>query len=200
MEHDKGKEPDAPASEEPKAKPAADGSLRDPKGRFVRGGPAPKGAGRPKGSTAEERALRDELLDGLRKAGLVVVPLSPTAGEFWQANVEGLGEHVLALARRHPGLMETLSKSGEAFAYIGIGTFVAGVIYAIAVDFGRASPDGVVPNVLGVTDAYDASHDDEGATYGVEQSDGPAVDLPAPAEQPIARPVVMEPVRATVSR
>lgn len=129
-------------------------------------------AGRRGAAARSERAVlsqvRRSVAEGVGKGGAILLPLSPLPGAYMVATAEDLADTVVRLAERNPALLASLAKTTVAMDYVALGSWIAGLIVAAGVQYGRIPLDSPMAAPFGIAELYD-----EVATM-YEQAEGPA--------------------------
>ena len=91
---------------------------------------------------------------------MVTMLALPTTGHVIAARSELIASATVKLAQTNPAVMRALSSVGGAGAYMELGTSAGAIVLALAVDRAGMTPDAMLPDMLGVTDSYLATHED----------------------------------------
>jgi len=119
--------------------------------------------GRPRGSrsTAALKELEGDLTEFFGEVGLYMMGAAPTAGYITVEHSKRLGPAVVALVKDHPRLLKMAQRVSKVNSGAAVGKYAFTLLIALQVDFGRMAPDTILAERLGVTDAYNETHEEK---------------------------------------
>lgn len=143
----------APAAKvkRPRRKPTATKGKAGPKP----GSAAASAAGRKGRASQLAGEVADEITKAAGSTGALLIPWAPLPGGYMVKTADELGAIVGRLARDNPRLLAMLRDSSTIMDYVALGTWSAGLLVAVGVQFGRVPIDGMVAGTFKIDEIAD---------------------------------------------
>lgn len=119
----------------------------------------------PRRTAAKAKRLEDleaGLLKELTLFGKGMSKAMPVAGVTTVKRAPETAHALTLIAADNPRVFAVLETATKVLPVLDIGETAAMIGVAIMIDAGRLSPDGILPNMLGVTEIYDMVYPDDG--------------------------------------
>lgn len=101
----------------------------------------------------EITAVVGDLQRGLGMIAGGLIPFAPVTGATIMLTGPDAVNSLVSIAARYPKMLEGLKKASTAIPFLEIGKFGGAVVVAMMVDSGRALPEGLAAEYLGVAEA-----------------------------------------------
>jgi hypothetical protein len=130
----------------------------------------PRTGGTPKRTKADPNPRLSHLASGLAHnialVGIGSAYVAPTFGYLVCQGSDAAGKAIVELAKDRPAVLAALETAAKVGPGIELTKWIFTCLLALAIDFGRIPPDQVLAQFLGVTDAYEKTHDHRGNPVG----------------------------------
>lgn len=98
-------------------------------------------------------ALTGDLLQGAAEFAGTVSLMMPVTGQYTMNQAPAGIPALVRAAAKHPRMLDGLEAVAKVSPWITVGQFLCGLIYALLVDLGQATPMGIAAEGLGVAQA-----------------------------------------------
>lgn len=109
---------------------------------------------KPRGGTATERTL-NEIAESLQEQfdslSAYTSHITPVTSVYLAENSEKAVKALIGIGKRRPAVLKWISKAADGIDAVELGRFMAGVLTALQVDFGRLKGDELPARATGVT-------------------------------------------------